>query len=236
MYKKFVPRYAGRYLTSNVNITVNGVSRPIGSLYRKFTTPINNFTILAFGILFDFTGNDKFVSTCQPVNQLIVEPWFQNVLKTETHDVDLIVVVGHTPLRNSTGFEYDLVLSEIRRHLPTIPVQFFGGHSHIRDFRKYDNYAHGIQSGRYLETLGWIGMDLQPSLHVGRRYIDNNVPGYRYHAGIEGEQQFQTKEGQAISREIQIKVIPQNFKEFIAAKTTRPKKASWLCAKELLYL
>jgi hypothetical protein len=46
----------GRYLTSNVNITVDGTSVPIGSRYRKFTTPINNYTVLAFGVLFDFTG------------------------------------------------------------------------------------------------------------------------------------------------------------------------------------
>lgn len=200
-----MPRYPGRYLTSNVKITINGVSRPMGSLYRKFTTSINHYTILAFGILFDFRENDKLVSTCQPVDELIKESWFQHVLMTETYDVDLIVVVGHTPIRNSTGFEYDLVLSEIRRRLPTMPVQFFGGHSHIRDFRKYDDYAYGIESGRYLETLGWIGMDLEP-FHVGRRYIDNNVAGYRFHTGIEEEQQFETKEGQAISHEIELKV------------------------------
>ena len=46
----------GRYLTSNVNITVNGISLPIGARYRKFRTPVNNYTILAFGVLFDFTG------------------------------------------------------------------------------------------------------------------------------------------------------------------------------------
>jgi len=56
MYYNFVPRYQGRYLTSNVNITINGVSKPLGSLYRKFRTPINNYTILAFGVLFDFHG------------------------------------------------------------------------------------------------------------------------------------------------------------------------------------
>ena len=195
----------GRYVTSNVNITVNGISRPLGSRYRKFKTPVNNYTILAFGVLFDFTGNDKFVSTCQPVHDLINERWFQTVLRDETHDVDVIVVVGHTPLRNSTGFEYDLVLSAIRAHLPTIPVQFFGGHSHIRDFRKYDDLAHGIESGRYLETLGWINMDLNP-FRLGRRYIDNNLGGYRFHTEIEEEQEFETHEGKAISEEIQKKV------------------------------
>jgi len=227
VYKNFVPRYngerlsrtfliSGRYLTSNVNITVNGTSLPIGSRYRKFQTPANNYTILAFGVLFDFTGmrtlkrplltagNDKFVSTCQPAHQLINEPWFQSVLRDETHDVDLIVVLGHTPLRNTTGFEYDLVLSAIRYHLPTIPVQFFGGHTHVRDFRKFDDFAHGIESGRYLETLGWINMNLRP-FSIGRRYIDNNVDSYMFHVGRSTKRQFETEKGRAISEEIQMK-------------------------------
>ena len=50
----------GRYLTSNVNITVNGTSLPIGARYRKFRTPVNNYTILAFGVLFDFTGTSSY--------------------------------------------------------------------------------------------------------------------------------------------------------------------------------
>jgi 2',3'-cyclic-nucleotide 2'-phosphodiesterase (5'-nucleotidase family) len=151
--------------------------------------------------------NDKFVSTCQPAHELINEPWFQTVLRDETHDVDLIVVLGHTPLRNTTGFEYDFVLSAIRRHLPTIPVQFFGGHTHIRDFRKYDNFAHGIESGRYLETVGWINMDLKP-FNVGRRYIDNNLDSYMFHDGSNTREQFNTEKGRAISEEIRIKVWP----------------------------
>ena len=188
-----------------MNITVNGTSVPMGERHRKFTTPINNITILAFGILFDFTGNDKFVSTCQPVQHLIREPWFQSVLRHQTSDVDLILIVGHTPLRNTTGFEYPVVLNAIREYLPDIPVQFFGGHSHIRDFIKYDEWAHGIESGRYLETLGWISMDLGPKFRVGRRYIDNNVPGYEFHSGVVSRD-FETQEGKSISNEIQKKV------------------------------
>ena len=203
--------YLGRYLTSNVNITVNGTSVPLGERYRKFTTPINNYTILAFGILFDFTGNDKFVSTCQPVRSLVQEPWFQSLLKHHTSDVDLILIAGHTPLRNSTGFEYSVVLDAIREHLPHMPVQFFGGHSHIRDFRKYDERAYGIESGRYLETLGWVSLDLEP-FKVGRRYIDNNIPGYEFHSGVLSRD-FETQEGKSISTEIQKKVFLQRLSD-----------------------
>jgi hypothetical protein len=154
------------------------------------------------------------------------------VLRSETHDVDVIVVVGHTPLRNSTGFEYDLVLSAIRAHLPSIPVQFFGGHSHIRDFRKYDDLAHGIESGRYLETLGWINMDLSP-FRLGRRYIDNNLGGYRFHTEID-EEEFDTQGGKAISEEIRKKVIIF-IVGLMVEKTTRFTETFRMCAKRLLY-
>ena len=168
-------------------------------------------SLVLFEFLLSNLGNDKFVSTCQPVHKLVDEQWFQSILKDETKDVDLIVVVGHTPLRNTTGFEYDTVLSAIREHLPTIPVQFFGGHSHIRDFRKYDDHAYGIESGRYLETLGWINMDLKP-FKVGRRYIDNNLGTYRFHVKVGTNQEFDTQMGKAISEEIRKKVTRRRVK------------------------
>ena len=147
------------------------------------------------------------MSTCQPATELVKEHWFQNVLTTETHDVDLIIVVGHTPLRNATDSEYDTVLTAIRSHLPEIPIQFFGGHTHIRDFRKFDEKAAGIESGRYVETVGWINLDLQP-YRVGRRYIDNNLDSYHFHLGMRTSQEFDTEQGNEISERILRKVVP----------------------------
>jgi len=70
----------------------------------------------------------------------------------------------------------------------------------------YDDRAHGIQSGRYLESLGWISMDIYPEFKVARRYLDNNVAGYQFHTGISKLDEFQTLEGKSISRIIQKKV------------------------------
>lgn len=174
------------------------------------------------------------MSTCQPVEALIKEQWFRTVLRDETSDVDLIVVVGHTPLRDVTGAEYNTVLSAIRAHLPTIPVQFFGGHTHIRDFRKFDSFAHGIESGRYLETLGWVNMDLKP-YKVGRRYIDNNLGSYEFHIALNTSKEFDTQEGKAISEEIRKKV--QLAETVLSlAKTTGITETSGMCAEELLYI
>jgi 2',3'-cyclic-nucleotide 2'-phosphodiesterase (5'-nucleotidase family) len=142
------------------------------------------------------------VSTCQKAHDLVKEHWFQSVLENETSDVDLVVVVGHTPVRNVTGDEFAIVLSAIRKHLPSIPVQFFGGHTHIRDFRKFDDLSYGIESGRYLETIGWVNLHLKP-FSVGRSYIDNNLDGYKFHLGMESQAEFDTETGKGISDEIQ---------------------------------
>jgi hypothetical protein len=204
----------------------------VNSAHQSITIPFSHLVYYSTSLVSTHAssadlGNDKFVSTCQPVHQLVNEPWFQSVLRDETKDVDLIVVVGHTPLRNTTGFEYDVVLSAIRQHLPIIPVQFFGGHSHIRDFHKYDELAHGIESGRYLETLGWINMDLKP-FKAGRRYIDNNVGSYQYHVDIDTKQEFDTQQGKAISEEIRKKVGVFNLR-LISAETTRIEKTLGMC-------
>ena len=113
--------------------------------------------------------------------------------------------MGHTTLRTH---EYGTLLSSIRSYLPNTPVLFFGGHSHIRDFRKFDENAYGIQSGRYLESIGFVSMELgEGNVSVERRYVDNNVDSYKFHANISAIEEFQTSEGKVISKIIQKKVF-----------------------------
>ena len=52
---------------------------------------------------------------------------------------------------------------------PNVPIQVFGGHTHVRDFVVYDGMATGLESGRYCETVGWLAMSGIP----GR----NNISG-----------------------------------------------------------
>jgi len=51
-----------------------------------------------------------------------------------------------------------LLHSTIRAMRPEIPLQAFGGHTHIRDVQVYDDRSTGLESGRYCETLGWVAM------------------------------------------------------------------------------
>lgn len=170
--------------------------------------------MLAFGFLFDFTGNanNTFV---QPVAETIKEKWFQEAIR---EDVDIFVVTGHVDLDSQ---EYNALFRAIRNENWDTPIQFLGGHSHIRNFKKFDSKAYALQSGRYFETIGWMAIDGFPGgdkskdpkpdeLHTDsrakmsfqRRYIDNNLYGYLHHTGL-NESTFPTSHGQAVSKSIQ---------------------------------
>ncbi|KAH9019997.1 hypothetical protein EDB84DRAFT_1441946 [Lactarius hengduanensis] len=62
MHQNFAPKFPGRYLSSNVNITILGpndspVSVPVGSCFAKFKTRKGR-KVTSLGVLYDFTGND----------------------------------------------------------------------------------------------------------------------------------------------------------------------------------
>ncbi|PBP16384.1 calcineurin-like phosphoesterase [Diplocarpon rosae] len=208
-HKKTVPNFNGNYLASNLDYIkpISGEVVPMAQRFRKFTTKNQGIKVLAFGFLFDFTGNAN-NTIVQPVKETIQEKWFQDAIR---EDVDLFLVVGHVRPR---GPEYKAIYQAIRSHRWNIPIQFFGGHSHIRDFSKYDSKAFALQSGRYMETIGWLSIDgmkvkgekkgakdfdVADSYAVKRRYIDNNLFGYHYHTGL-NETTFPTEHGKNVSR------------------------------------
>ncbi len=97
---------------------------------------------MAFGLLYDFTGNSN-VSKIIPAADLVNESWFLDAIDyPET--IDLFLLIGHNPVRDST---FTLVHDTIRKARPEIPIQIFGGHSHIRDLVVYDDISVGLESG-----------------------------------------------------------------------------------------
>jgi 2',3'-cyclic-nucleotide 2'-phosphodiesterase (5'-nucleotidase family) len=210
-YTQTVPNFKGKYLASNLDYIKpdTGERIPMAQRFRKFTTKNQGIRVLAFGFLFDFTGNAN-NTVVQPVGKTIEEKWFQDAIR---EDVDLFIVIGHVTLH---GPEYKAIFKAIRSQKWDTPIQFFGGHSHIRDFAKYDSKAYGFQSGRYMETVGWMSIDgikgkgkkgdlkeleLRSDMSFQRRYIDNNLFGYRYHTGL-NESTFPTEHGQNVSAAI----------------------------------
>ncbi|KAE8157432.1 Metallo-dependent phosphatase-like protein [Aspergillus tamarii] len=204
-----VPNFHGNYLASNIDIIhpLTKHTMPLAPRFKKFTTKKQGIRVIAFGFLFDFTKNYN-NTIVQPVEDTIKEDWFQEAIRDK--EVDLFLVMGHVPVHSK---EYDAVFKEIRTIRWDIPIQFFGGHYHIRDFARYDSKAFGLASGRFMETIGFMSIDgltsskqlvkpasTTPSFH--RRYIDNNLYSFYHHTGLD-EETFSTEKGRNVSRLIQ---------------------------------
>lgn len=101
---------------------------------------------MAFGVLFDFTGNSN-VSKAIKAATLVQQQWFLDAINYP-EPIDLFLVIGHNPIR-TTDFAstFGLLHNTIRALRPNVPIQAFGGHSHIRDFQVYDDMSTGLESG-----------------------------------------------------------------------------------------
>ena len=182
VYEHFVPHWGDRYLTSNVHITLPGTtqSRPIGHRYTRFTTKNQRLTIQAYGVLFDFQLGAPGI-TVQDPKAMVKEAWFQASLRASS-DVDAFVIAGHMPV---TGYDgWDAIHEAIRSVWPTTPILMLGGHTHVRDCRMLDSHAMALESGRYLETVGWMSVSNVSVPTFSRRYIDANPRNYAFHAGL----------------------------------------------------
>ncbi|KAI8622868.1 Metallo-dependent phosphatase-like protein [Xylariaceae sp. FL1651] len=165
--------WGDKYLTSNVQIAnqQTGEWEYIGKTHRYFVTE-HGLRIMAFGVLFDFTGNTN-VTKVIPAATMIKQKWFMEAVNN-CDSVDVFVVIGHNPVRDSS---FKLIFDAIRAVHPETPIQIFGGHSHIRDFVIYDESSVAIESGRYCETLGWVSMSGFTSSNSGYHGISPNPAG-----------------------------------------------------------
>ncbi|KAF2672668.1 calcineurin-like phosphoesterase [Microthyrium microscopicum] len=162
-FNQFAKVYGERYVTSNVKILNPATNQfeYVGHPYRYFTTD-QGLRIMAFGVLFDFTGNSN-VSQITRAADLIQLQWFKDALNY-SQPIDMFLVIGHNPIRTTESTStMGIIYQAIRQTNPDTPITVFGGHTHIRDAFVYDNKAVGLESGRYCETLGWMaisGFDL----------------------------------------------------------------------------
>ncbi|KAF8260660.1 Metallo-dependent phosphatase-like protein, partial [Lactarius quietus] len=197
MYQNFVPKYPGRYLSSNVNITIPGpdgspVSVPVGSRFAKFKTR-KGHTVTSVGVLYDFTGNDH-NTTVQKVEDMVKEAWFADAIKDEP---DFFLLVGHMPVARDN---WPIIFNAIRAVHPTTPILILGGHTHIRNCLQFDGRSMALESGRYMETVGKESSLLvaTQNLTMNRRYLDPNRVTYEYHTSRR-DSSFDTSQGRMIT-------------------------------------
>ena len=205
-YNEMVPNFKDNYLASNLDFIREeaGERVPMAPRFKKFTTKNQGIRILAFGFIFDFKGNSN-NTVVLPVADTAKEQWFQDAIRDK--EVDLILVAGHVAIRSP---EYTTIYDAIRSVQWDTPIQFFGGHSHIRDYKKYDKKAYALESGRYMETIGFqsiTGLSTNKKAQVkasptfARRYIDNNLFSYYHHTGL-NETTMPTELGKNVSAQI----------------------------------
>lgn len=201
-----VPNFKDNYIASNLDYIdpKSGDRVPQAQRYRRFKTKNQGIDIVAFGFLFDFTGNAN-NTIVQKVEDTVKEKWFQDAIHLKP---DVFVVIGHVGLRMD---EFKTIFTAMRKEDWNTPIVFFGGHAHVRDALSYGSRSFSLASGRYMETIGWLSMDgfkggskevsADASLSFNRRYIDNNLYGMYYHTG-RNETTFPTKKGKRVSESI----------------------------------
>ncbi|KAK0189115.1 Metallo-dependent phosphatase-like protein [Armillaria mellea] len=193
MHQNLAPKLNGRYLSSNVNITLadqnnKTVDIPVGSRFAKFKTQKGR-NVTALGVIFDFAGNDH--------NTTVQKSWFLEAIADEP---DFFLLAGHMPVSRDN---WPLVFNAIRAVHATTPILILGGHTHIRDCLQLDGRSMSLESGRYMETVGWMSvkLDTQSSsenLTFSRRYLDPNRVTYEYHTR-ESQVSFDTEQGKLIT-------------------------------------
>ncbi|KAL8790449.1 MAG: hypothetical protein Q9213_000601 [Squamulea squamosa] len=196
-YLSTVPNSHGSYLASNLDILdpKSGERVPLAPRFKKFTTKNQGIRVLAFGFLFDFTGNAN-NTIVEAVEKTVQKRWFLEAI--HDREVDLFLVAGHVLLDSP---EYQAIFKAIREVQWDTPIQFFGGHTHIRDYFKYDSKSYGLESGRYMETIGFMSITglstggqsvaRSPGAEASiaspkfaRRYIDNNLYSFHHHTSL----------------------------------------------------
>jgi 2',3'-cyclic-nucleotide 2'-phosphodiesterase (5'-nucleotidase family) len=208
-FQLVVPGFRDAYVASNLDIYTakDGQRRPLAPRYRKFTTKNQGIRIIAFGFLFDFKGNAN-NTVVQKVEETVKEQWFKDAIREK--DVDLFLVAAHAPVRD--GPEIDTIYKAIREARWDTPIVFLGGHTHVRDYRKLEKNAVALESGRYMETVGFLsvsGLKTKSQNTVApasspkyqRLYIDNNLYSLYHHSGT-NVSTFDTDLGQNVSKTI----------------------------------
>lgn len=126
---------------------------------------------------------------------MVKEPWFLSAI---AECPDLFLLAGHMPVQRDN---WPLVFNAIRTLHPTVPIVILGGHTHIRDCIQLDALSMSLESGRYMETLGFMSIKFSDASAGGnvtfkRRYLDPNRVTYEFHSGK--KRFFDTIEGLSI--------------------------------------
>ena len=205
-YDTMVKHYGEKFVSTNVlYMDDDGNWVTFGNQYRYFQSNVNGYNILSFSFMFDFKMGNERVEVL-PIMEIINEQWFIDILidYSTNYPVDLIIIFGHLPVSHD-WFEMYQLHSILRKYFPDTFIQYFGGHSHIRDFSIIDELSTGLQSGRYCETIGFLSIDdlkNTENITVDRKYIDFNLHSFMHHTNHNEIDKFNTDKGLMVSQKL----------------------------------
>lgn len=194
-------KFKNKYVSSNVEfINDAGEIVPFGNKFLYFETQNSKTRVLAFSFMFNFRRFNNRTNVAPPMEE-VSKDWFYEVTETYGEEkVDLVLIFGHMPVTDLESREMYELHCFMRSIYPHTVIQYFGGHSHIRDFAIFDEKATGLQSGRFAETVGFLSIDnvTSESPAFFRRYIDFNKRSFEHHLK-KGSNKMKSRKGRQIS-------------------------------------
>lgn len=160
-YENLVPRYGESFISTNVQYLNDNDEWVVfgNNTHRYFETKVNKYKILSFSFMFDFKMGNRRVNVV-PIAEILEQSWFLELVDdyASNYEVDALVIFGHIPVAHD-WIELSQLHNFFRSRFPSTYIQYFGGHSHIRDFSVLDDLSTALQSGRYCETVGFLSID-----------------------------------------------------------------------------
>ncbi|CDK29953.1 unnamed protein product [Kuraishia capsulata CBS 1993] len=221
-FETVISHFGERFVSTNVEFLLEDEFVPFGNRSRTFITKNQGLKVFSLAFLFDFRYGANSKVKVTPIADIVTQSWFLELLQlNKEQSPDVVVVFGHIPVSHDWK-ELELLHSTLRSFFPSTVIQYFGGHSHIRDFAIYDERSTGLQSGRYCETVGFLSLGSLKSYevehdnsiqhyfgandwienHVSRSYIDFNLHSFMFHSNISSIEDFNTDYGLNVSNEI----------------------------------
>ncbi|KAL3943751.1 MAG: hypothetical protein SGBAC_002174 [Bacillariaceae sp.] len=197
-----------KYLTGNLQVTLNGETQQLGHLYRYLKGKHSN--LLVYGFLYNMEGACESI-TVEKVYDVVKMPWFKEALSPEDESVDAVLILAHMDLKDPSVTVIRKAIREIVGD--TMPIQFITGHTHYRGELELDCWSHSFEAGRYLDTVGFVSfptkataMAILPSTNDSTAdngfkhiFIDANKETLASHLGLKDPKDMDTQHGLELS-------------------------------------
>jgi len=212
----FIDWWGKRHLASNIVLTETNLP-----LSNRFTILEGiHSKVLVFGFIYHLENPAPEVKVLDPA-EVVEERWFRNALRDNPHSA--VLVMAHMGIDDPS---IQPIFQAIRKwDGDDMPIQFIAGHTHLRRWSTLDPFSNAVESGRYLDTVGFISMPTidtviqrkkqqrdddegqQPKDELFRHeFVDANIDEMNAYLGRSNDttnNDFSTEDGRALTAYIQ---------------------------------